>query len=284
MNYMRRDSIRRNETKEDMITTLRMELSADIFHKKSILLVEGSDDVKFAKKVCDRDVVCYESFSGKEGLEELIEDPDIRDERIIAVRDRDYCDIEMLPERMFAYDACCLELMLIKSKEVEEGLYLTYYTGNLSQDRMVPNALRQLAPLSLLRKANEEQKMGIPLASIGFGDLIRREEDFDMEPLFLRIKKMCKNIISGNANELDRIIDECTQESEHIGDEQLYELTNGHDLCLFLGVFLKSGGKCLGEKGTRDAMLNSYRKSDFIKTDLYAALKEYQEQFCLHFV
>lgn len=128
MNYMRRDSIRRNETKEDMITTLRMELSADIFHKKSILLVEGSDDVKFAKKVCDRDVVCYESFSGKEGLGELIEAPDIRDERIVAVRDRDYCDAGMLPERMFAYDACCLELMLIKSKEVEEGLCLTYYT------------------------------------------------------------------------------------------------------------------------------------------------------------
>ena len=175
---MRRDSIRRNETKEDMITTLRMELSADIFHKKSILLVEGSDDVKFAKKVCDRDVVCYESFSGKEGLEELIENPDIFDERIVAVRDRDYCDTEMLPERMFAYDACCLELMLIKSKEVEEGLYLTYYTGNLSQDRMVPNALRQLAPLSLLRKVNEEQKMGIPLASIGFGDSDRQRRRF----------------------------------------------------------------------------------------------------------
>lgn len=148
----------------------------------------------------------------------------------------------------------------------------------------MPNALRQLAPLSLLRKANEEKKIGIPLAAIGFGDLISREGVFDMEPLFLRIKKMCKNIISGNGNELDRVIDQCMQEAEHIGDEQLYEITNGHDLCLFLGVFLKSGSKCLGEKGARDAMLNSYRKSDFIKTDLYAALKEYQERFCLRFV
>ena len=102
------------------------------------------------------------------------------------------------------------------------------------------------------------------------------------EVFSLRIKKMCKNIISGN--ELDRVIDQCIQEAEHIGDEQLYEIINGHDLCLFLGVILKSGSKCLGEKGARDAMLNGYRKSDFVKTDLYAALKEYQEKFQLRFV
>lgn len=55
--------------------------------------------------------------------------------------------------------------------------------------------MRQLEPLSLLRKANEEQKMGIPLASIGFGDLISREDDFDMEPLFQRIKKSFVSIL-----------------------------------------------------------------------------------------
>lgn len=281
---MKRDSIRRNETKEDMITTLRMELSADVFHKRSILLVEGSDDVKFAKKVCDRDVVCYESFSGKEGLAELIESPDIKDERIIAIRDRDYCDIETLPERMFVYDGCCLELMLLKSKDVEESLYLTYYTGNLSQDRMVLNALKQLAPLSLLRKANEERKTGIPLASIGFGDLIRSEEAFDIIPVFLRIKKAYEKAGDGGADDFDAVTDQCMQEAENIDSEQLYEVTNGHDLCLFLGIFLKSGGKCLGERGTRDAMLNGYRKSDFAKTRLYSMLKEYQEQYGLHFV
>ena len=34
----------------------------------------------------------------------------------------------------------------------------------------------------------------------------------------------------------DRVIDQCMQEAEHIGDEQLYEVTNGHDLCQFLGA------------------------------------------------
>lgn len=88
-------------TREDMITTIRMELDADIEKKISILLVEGSDDVIFAKKVFSNTVVCYKSFSGKEGLEELINSDEIKDNRIIAVRDRDYCNVEELPPRMY---------------------------------------------------------------------------------------------------------------------------------------------------------------------------------------
>lgn len=41
------DSIRENEKLEDMATNLRLELDNDIEHKMCIILVEGSDDVKF---------------------------------------------------------------------------------------------------------------------------------------------------------------------------------------------------------------------------------------------
>ena len=94
------DSIRSNQTKDDLVTTIKLELSADIRKKKCFLLVEGNDDVIFSRKIFQKDVVCYESFSGKAGLDELIESSELGDYRVIAIKDKDYCNVEALPERM----------------------------------------------------------------------------------------------------------------------------------------------------------------------------------------
>ena len=45
------DSIREYETLEDVITTLRMELSNDLEGKLSIVLVEGEDDISFVNRI-----------------------------------------------------------------------------------------------------------------------------------------------------------------------------------------------------------------------------------------
>ena len=88
------DSIREYETLEDVITTLRMELSNDLEGKLSIVLVEGEDDISFVNRIFEKDVVCFESPSGKEGVRKLVEAEDIADCRIIGIRDRDYESVE----------------------------------------------------------------------------------------------------------------------------------------------------------------------------------------------
>ncbi|MCI9439842.1 MAG: hypothetical protein HFH15_01135 [Ruminococcus sp.] len=269
------DSIRSNQTKDDLVTTIKLELSADIRKKKCFLLVEGNDDVIFSRKIFQKDVVCYESFSGKAGLDELIESSELGDYRVIAIKDKDYCNVEALPERMFVYDNSCLELMILKNGEVVKGLYCTYYecyAGTLPEEKIVLNAMRKLAPYSILRMKSEKQGLNINFSKVGFGDLIESEDSFRIEQLFARL------------NISDEMVNECKEESLDWEDELLYEITNGHDICLFLGRIFLNAGKPLGESGVRNIMLSNYRKSDFAQTKLYHQIKEYQSQYGLQYV
>ncbi len=266
------DSIRRSQTKEDIVTTIKLELSNDIRKQKCFLLVEGSDDVVLSRKIFGKDVVCYESFSGKAGLAELLETPGLEEDRVIAIRDKDYSNVTELPGRMFVYDNSCMELMILENREVVKGLYYTYYKGNLTEEEIIPNAMRKLAPYSILRMKNEKQGLKINFSGVGFGDLIENEESFEIEGLFARLKLS------------QELFQECKVESLDWEDGLLYEITNGHDVCLFLGQISYNSGKPLGESGVRNLLLSNFRKSDFAQTQLYHRLREYQSQYGLKYV
>jgi len=65
--------------------------------------------------------VIYESFSGKNGVDEIISEPIIENTRVIGLRDKDYLQ-EVINERMFLYDFSCLEMMLISRDEVFQNI------------------------------------------------------------------------------------------------------------------------------------------------------------------
>lgn len=115
------DSIRDNLTKEDIVAYIEAELNADMDGTLSIVLVEGSRDIMLGKKLFDKNVVFYESFSGKEGLNELLEETSIMDSRVIAVRDKDYVRMDALSDRMFVYDESCMEMMLLRNEDILQG-------------------------------------------------------------------------------------------------------------------------------------------------------------------
>lgn len=79
-------------------------------------------------------------------------------------------------------------------------------------------------------------------------------------------------------------LEDCRRLAEQVPREQLKDITNGHDLCLMMGLFPKKGRKKLGEEGARQVLLSSYRKSDFRKTQLYDSIKEYQHTHDLKYV
>lgn len=267
------DSIRENEKLEDMVTALKMELDADINNELCIVLVEGKDDIKFINRIFGGKVVCYESFSGKTGLQELIQHASIQENRIIAIRDKDYANVDEFPKRLFCYDTCCMETMLLANEEVAEGIYKTYYKGMKDQNAFLLNAMRELAPLSVLREENEEHGYGIDFKRIGLGDCIdESQEKVKLDVLFSRI------------NQQGLTKDECISKAAAWRDDELLEKTNGHDLCKFLGKVCGNEKADMGEGKLRDALICSYRKSDFLATYLYNSLNNYQVRHHLSFV
>lgn len=261
---MQQDSIRENLTKEDIITAIKLEMDATGGEPLGFVLVEGQDDVEFVKNIFAENVICYESFSGKCGLEELLQDDDLKYDEIIAIRDKDYMDTALVPRRMFLYDGCCMETMLLSCEEVVSSFYHFYYGGEAPQKEYIACMMRELAPYSILRQKNEKNKWGINFQKIGFGDLIDRNGKLDIKTLFTRIK----------VGEVE--LQDCIERAEKVKEEYLKEITNGHDICLMMGVLPKAGRKKLGEDGVRRILLSGYRKSDFQKTKLYKNLRLYQ--------
>lgn len=267
-NYIQMDSIRKCAKLDDMVTTLKMELDQDIEHKMNIVLVEGTDDKKLVKRVFSNQITCYESFSGKEGLSELIQNDRLKDNRIIAIRDKDYDDTEQLPERMWCYDTCCMETMLLKDKNVEEGLFDTFYKGESNRQTFYKNLLRQLVPVSMLRRKNEEENLGINF------NKMKLTEHFDCTTEKLDSVKVFENI----GHDVS-VYDICCREGAELSEEELYDNTNGHDICKLLGVIFQSGKGDMGEERVRDSMICSYRSDDFKSTQLYSDIMCFQKKY-----
>lgn len=264
------DSIRQalnNENGFDnLVNKIRLIINADLLNEHVIVLVEGLDDKKFVDNIFEGHIICFESFSGKSGLYELIECKEIADNRIIAIRDRDYSDPKEYPDRMFCYDYCSLELMLLHNNFIIDRMK-KHCCSDAYRENFPISIMRHIVMFSILRKYNEERSLGISLSKGVLSGCNSTELLPDMNELFQRNKIE------------NQLIDECKKNSLEILDEDLWDITNGHDLCAVLGkISTLCGKRALGEDGYRSMIISMYRKEDFYNTQLYEDLIEYQKK------
>lgn len=265
------DSIRENRTWEDVVQEIKMEFDADIERKCSIVLVEGKDDCRFIRKIFWNDVIAIESPSGKSELEKIILDERVKNNRLIAIRDKDYMNIDDLSPQMFVYDKSCLEVMLFANDNVRKDYYDIYYSGKKNCEEYVRNIFRELAPFSILRKHNEEDGGGINF-NIGIAHCFDDEEKMNIAKIF--------NIL----NQTPERLSECFDEANAMCDDMLWNITNGHDFYRLLATKTKVGGKLTNENGVMQLILGLYRLEEFKSTDLYKDLCTYQSENEVKFV
>lgn len=147
--------------------------------------------------------------------------------RVIAVRDKDYADENTFSDRMFVYDASCLEMMLLKNHDVRKGFCDIYCTTDQSCEELLGNAMHELAAYSLARKKNEQEGLGLRFRA-GFGDMLKRG-GFCGDKLFQRERFS------------DELKEACKREAAVLSEEELFEITNGHDICKYLAAISVNG-------------------------------------------
>lgn len=257
------NSIKRYMNKEEIISNIKLLLGADRECKNIFVVVEGGDDIKFLKKFFSENVIIFESYSGKQGLEEIIETQ--KNARVIGIRDRDYC-LQPNNKRIFFYDRCCLEMMIIENCNSFKSIFYEYYQGPMASDKLKNHILSELYKLSILRKYNEENKKGINFKGLSFSNLIDKENKLNETVLKDCIEK--KN----GAKAIDFSWNEVI--SNNFSISNLLDITNGHDFISFFKVLCDVDNKDnVKAREISSTLRGAYRDDDFIKTKLYEDIK-----------
>ena len=103
---MGNNSIRSNLSKEDIISDILLCIGADINRENIYLLVEGEDDISLIHPYVSENVLLYESYDGKSGVESIVNERFGDNSRVIGIRDKDY-QSEPSSNKIFFYDYGC---------------------------------------------------------------------------------------------------------------------------------------------------------------------------------
>ena len=278
---MGKNSIQSNLSKEDIIAEIRLTLAADVEHKKSVVIVEGEDDILFFRGKLQPDVDIRESFSGKCGVIEIVNH--FSEYRVIGICDVDFNSRCPSPQ-IFYYDYSCLEMMLISNDSAFSAFFYTYYQGSPEDPQKVRfQLLSNLKWLSFYRKLSAENNWAVNFKGLSISLAYNNNtQALDTSNLLSQINKINPGIISNDRSRIELLSTECRQELDR---EAYLSIIQGHDFLNYFQVLCESvrhlKGKSPGVAELSRALICSYRKEDFAKSSLFRSLSEYQATYQL---
>lgn len=263
------NSILSNLTKETAISQIKLSLGADIDRTRIHLVVEGQDDINVMKQFCETDTVIIESYSGKQGVEEIVRSIPVDDVRVVGIRDKDY-RIESSHDRLFFYDNCCLEMMILKFDEIFEKLCFEFYEGQVNCSQLKEFVFKELYKLSMFRKYNEENCLGINFNGIKFVKLVNKDNELELAKLIMKLEEINPDIKKNMG------FDSLWKKIEKEPVEKYLDITNGHDFLSYYKVICdNSRANKIGKNEIPVALRIAFGIDQFKQTKLYVELNNY---------
>ena len=230
MKSKRKESLSDLFTPEEWAGQIREQAASS----RAFILVEGPTDKRLFEHIFENgEIVCI-AVGGKDMLYKTLNymknTPLLLEyaQKAVAVRDRDYTNPAEYPPHMYAYDCCAMELMLLYHPKMQYVLK-NYYTV---QERFPLDMMRRIAPFSLLRKDNDENGWGIDFESPGV--LAGSERNMpNMKELY--------RIYEQKYPALKIRYEEYQHRADALSDSDLWNITNGHDICTLLGNHYQVG-------------------------------------------
>lgn len=259
------NSIKTNLTKDLIISDIKLLLGADINKANIYIVVEGEDDSKFLSKYFDTNVTIYESPSGKHDVENIVCSEIICNDRVIGIRDKDYCN-NVKNKKIFFYDGCCLEMMIVENDKTFEAIYYEYYKGAMQPKDLKKHILDELLEVSLVRKYNEEEKLSINFKGLSFQSIIDSSFKIDKSKFYRQLKEL-------NPNKSFKFIENLSNKNTH----NRLDITNGHDfISLFKVICDKNcNSKATNVKDIASSLRCSFSEDFLRNTTLYRNLSNY---------
>lgn len=261
-----KDNLDRNTTVSEII----LMLGAGI--ENVCLVVEGADDIKLFAPLLANNVTLFESFCGKNGVDEVVSDFFSDEKRVIGIRDRDYQELPSSEKVLFC-DYCCAEMMITSIRSCFCRFISNYDVKN-SPENILQDILKKLEFLSKMRLLNE-----VNMLRLGF-DRIRPGKLYNEDTHVMDRNVMCEIAHINNMSELPaQWINQVNNLPIGNATEDLLMITNGHDFInLICNLYNRKGRIETGIAGMEDALRSSFGMYEFSQTELYHNLIEYQER------
>lgn len=271
------DSIKRNLEREDIISEIRLLCGEDYNKVKTFVIVEGDDDLRFIKNKFNDNTYGFESFSGCDGVEEIVNFFQ-SDKRVIGIRDKDYSSLTSGDNKIFLYDYHSLEIMLAMNDESFESICSEFYCGDEKVFDLRKKVFQKLKYISCFREKNSSEGWEFITENISIDELYRKSELDCNEEIIKEINRPSKNNYD---SEKQSIVEE---HYHFVTDLKL--ITRGHDFSELFKVICNTSGieKNIKSKDVESALRTSFTKESFKRTNLFQSLSEYEKSYGLNFL
>lgn len=269
------NSIRCNMDKDAITADIRMTLGADFNREKAIVVVEGPDDIEFLNGKLSNNVDIYESFSGNEGVKEIISK--FSEKRVLGICDKDYTEPDPTANIIY-YDYSCLEMMLVSNSDVFKSFVNNFYYGNETSESILVKILTNLKWLSILRKFNSKNSWGIRFKGLSIAAAcVEPDLNISIDVLLKKLIQLNRDLINNHREHLIIVSNEVKQE---LDINTYFNITQGHD---FIDYFQKIAQESspIRKNVTKDTLFSglccAFRENDFKATRFFNSLKNYSE-------
>ncbi len=272
---MAANSIRTNLDKNDIISDIVLMLAEDMSRKSIYMIVEGPDDIAFIQSKLSDTVYLYESFSGKHGVEEVVNHFE-NNFRVIGLYDRDYEQIETI-KKHFYYDHNCLEMMIVKNETVFNCVCSEYYIGIKKPSELLEEVFSNLRFMGELRKLNHDSGAGFKFSKFSFDGCIDEHCYLNQGNVILKIKTW-----NPHKQEYFYLLDEffnSYDNAQHFDHDYHFNIINGHDFINFIRYSINfHTNKSKSYEDIASSFRCAYRFEDFQSTILFENLREYEQE------
>ena len=274
---MENNSIRRNLRREDIISEIRLLCGEDYSKVKTFVIVEGDDDLKFIKNKFNSKAYGFESFSGCDGVEEIVNYFQ-SDKRVIGIRDKDYSNLISGSNKIFLYDYHSLEIMLAMNNESFENVCTEFYCGDEKVFELRNKVFQKLKYISCFREKNSSEGWELITENISIDELYRKSKLDCNEEIIKEINRPSKNNYDSEKQSIVEGHYHCVTD--------LKLITRGHDFSELFKVICNTSGieKNIKSKDVELVLRTSFTLESFKNTSLFQSLEEYENDNHLNFL
>ena len=289
---MDNNSIRTNLNREDIISEITLLCGEDYKKVKTFVIVEGDDDLKFIQNKFNSNAYGFESFSGCDGVEEIVNYFQ-SDKRIIGIRDKDYSILTSGENKIFLYDYHSLEIMLAMNNESFESVCTEFYCGDEKVFELRNKVFQKLKYISCFREKNSSEGWELITENISIDELYRKSKLDCKEDIIKEINRPSKNNYDSEKQSI-------VEEHYHLVTD-LKLITRGHDFSELFKVICNTSriekniksknnksknnkSKNIKSKDVELVLRTSFTSESFKNTTLFQNLEEYENDNHLNFL